>query len=127
MDRLERILVRLGADGGGEARAAVLTARGWIEWCRGRGSFADALFARPLRSARVPAGGTAGGTGPARDPLRLGGQAGRRLAEVRAGRRLSRCGGQTLPAGPGRVEGADPENRETMVAETRLGPCIKCG
>ena len=22
--------------------------------------------------------------------------------------------------------GADPENRETMVAETRLGPCIKC-
>jgi hypothetical protein len=21
-----------------------LTARGWIEWCRGKGSFADALF-----------------------------------------------------------------------------------
>jgi hypothetical protein len=22
--------------------------------------------------------------------------------------------------------GTDPENRETMVAETRLGPCIEC-
>lgn len=41
---LDRILVRLGTCGGGEARAAALTARGWIEWCRGRGSFADALF-----------------------------------------------------------------------------------
>ena len=44
MGRLERVLVLLGRDGGGEARAACLTARGWIEWCRGRGSFADALF-----------------------------------------------------------------------------------
>lgn len=42
---LEGTLVRLGNSGGGEARAAALTARGWIEWCRGRGSFADALFA----------------------------------------------------------------------------------
>ncbi|MET3811134.1 DUF4192 family protein [Arthrobacter sp. UYEF3] len=41
---LDRVLVRLGDCGGGEARAASLTARGWIEWCRGRGSFADALF-----------------------------------------------------------------------------------
>ncbi|MCU1531696.1 MAG: hypothetical protein JWO49_1267 [Arthrobacter sp.] len=44
MAKLERILVELGGDGGGEARAAALTARGWIEWCRGKGSFADALF-----------------------------------------------------------------------------------
>jgi hypothetical protein len=44
MGRLERVLVLLGRDGGGEARAACLTARGWIEWCRGKGSFADALF-----------------------------------------------------------------------------------
>ncbi|MCX6499791.1 MAG: DUF4192 family protein [Arthrobacter sp.] len=41
---LDRVLVQLGDCGGGEARAASLTARGWIEWCRGRGSFADALF-----------------------------------------------------------------------------------
>lgn len=44
MGKLERVLVKLGGDGGGEARAASLTARGWIEWCRGKGSFADALF-----------------------------------------------------------------------------------
>ncbi|WP_427132478.1 DUF4192 family protein [Pseudarthrobacter sp. S9] len=44
MVKLERVLVQLGGDGGAEARAASLTARGWIEWCRGRGSFADALF-----------------------------------------------------------------------------------
>lgn len=42
--QLDRVLARLGDCGGGEARAAALTARGWIEWCRGRGSFADALF-----------------------------------------------------------------------------------
>ncbi|MDQ0756753.1 DUF4192 family protein [Arthrobacter sp. B3I4] len=41
---LDRILLRLNDCGGGEARAAGLTARGWIEWCRGRGSYADALF-----------------------------------------------------------------------------------
>jgi hypothetical protein len=43
---LERILVQLGEAGGGEAAAAALTGRGWIEWCRGKGSFADALFSR---------------------------------------------------------------------------------
>lgn len=42
---LDRVLRQLGNCGGGEARAAALTARGWIEWCRGRGSFADALYA----------------------------------------------------------------------------------
>ena len=44
MGRLERILVFLDGDGGDESRAAGLAARGWIEWCRGKGSFADALF-----------------------------------------------------------------------------------
>jgi hypothetical protein len=44
MGRLERILVLLDGDGGDESRAAGLAARGWIEWCRGKGSFADALF-----------------------------------------------------------------------------------
>jgi hypothetical protein len=42
---LERILVQLG-EAGGEAAAAALTGRGWIEWCRGKGSFAHALFSR---------------------------------------------------------------------------------
>jgi hypothetical protein len=42
---LDRILVQLG-ESGGEAGAAALTGRGWIEWCRGKGSFADALFNR---------------------------------------------------------------------------------
>ncbi len=42
--RLDQLLAWLGDCGGGEARAAALTARGWIEWCRGRGSFAAALF-----------------------------------------------------------------------------------
>jgi hypothetical protein len=41
---LDRVLLGLNDCGVGEARAAGLTARGWIEWCRGRGSFADALF-----------------------------------------------------------------------------------
>ncbi|MDI3213318.1 DUF4192 family protein [Arthrobacter sp. AL12] len=45
MARLDRVLEQLGA-AGGEAGAAALTGRGWIEWCRGKGSFADALFRR---------------------------------------------------------------------------------
>jgi hypothetical protein len=44
MRSLERALQQLGASGGGEAGAAALTGRGWIEWCRGRGSFARALL-----------------------------------------------------------------------------------
>ena len=44
MARLDRVLAQLCADSGPEARAAGLTGRGWIEWCRGRGSIADALF-----------------------------------------------------------------------------------
>jgi hypothetical protein len=46
MRALERVLLQLGQAGGGEAGAAALTGRGWIEWCRGRGSFADALLNR---------------------------------------------------------------------------------
>jgi hypothetical protein len=46
MRALERVLQQLGAAGGGESGAAALTGRGWIEWCRGRGSFAHALLER---------------------------------------------------------------------------------
>ena len=42
---LERVLVQLG-EAGGEAGAAALTGRGWIEWCRGKGSFAHDLFSQ---------------------------------------------------------------------------------
>ncbi|KUM37595.1 DUF4192 family protein [Arthrobacter sp. EPSL27] len=45
MASLERILEQIGV-AGGEAGAAALTGRGWIEWCRGKGSFAHALFSR---------------------------------------------------------------------------------
>jgi hypothetical protein len=48
MRSLEVILRQLGAAGGGEACAATLTGRGWIEWCRGRGSFAHALLDQAL-------------------------------------------------------------------------------
>jgi hypothetical protein len=44
MASLERILEQLGT--AGEAGAAALTGRGWIEWCRGKGSYAHALFSR---------------------------------------------------------------------------------
>ncbi|WLQ05582.1 DUF4192 family protein [Arthrobacter oryzae] len=46
MRALERTLQGIGAAGGGEGGAAALTGRGWIEWCRGRGSFAHALLER---------------------------------------------------------------------------------
>lgn len=69
--RLDRVLLGLNDCGDGEARAAGLTARGWIEWCRGRGSFADALFTAALEE-----------------------QPGYRLAELLAelGRRGTLCG-----------------------------------
>ncbi|WP_426303051.1 DUF4192 domain-containing protein [Arthrobacter sp. R-11] len=44
LDALDRLLEDLAARGGGEARAAALTLRGWIQWCRGSGSSADALL-----------------------------------------------------------------------------------
>jgi hypothetical protein len=47
--RLERVLERLGGLGDGEPTAAAVTARGWIEWCRGRGSYADALYRQALQ------------------------------------------------------------------------------
>lgn len=48
MRTLEGVLLQLGAAGGGEGGAASLTGRGWIEWCRGRGSFAHALLDRAV-------------------------------------------------------------------------------
>ena len=45
---LERVLELLGGLGDGEPTAAAVTARGWIEWCRGRGSYADALYRQAL-------------------------------------------------------------------------------
>ena len=68
---LERVLERLGGLGDGESTAAAVTARGWIEWCRGRGSYADALYCQALQN-----------------------QPGYRLAELLAelGRRGTLCG-----------------------------------
>ena len=47
---LERVLERLGGLGDGESTAAAVTARGWIEWCRVRGSYADALYCQALQN-----------------------------------------------------------------------------
>lgn len=47
LDALDLVLERL-ADLGGPAAAAALTGRGWIAWCRGRGSFAAAYLAEAL-------------------------------------------------------------------------------
>ena len=41
LNNLDRVLEQLAA-GGGQAGAAALTGRGWISWCRGRGSYAAA-------------------------------------------------------------------------------------
>jgi hypothetical protein len=51
MKRLEGLMRDLSACGGGEAQAAALTANGWIEWCRGRGSFAHASLTRALEAS----------------------------------------------------------------------------
>jgi hypothetical protein len=50
LNRLEGLMVGLSC-GGGEAQAAALTAAGWIEWCRGRGSFAHASLTRALEAS----------------------------------------------------------------------------
>ncbi|MBT2549407.1 DUF4192 family protein [Arthrobacter sp. ISL-65] len=50
LKRLEGLMVELSC-GGGEAQAAALTATGWIEWCRGRGSFAHASLTRALEAS----------------------------------------------------------------------------
>jgi hypothetical protein len=49
MGSLEQVLRMLGALGGGESTAAAVTVRGWIEWCRGRGSYADVLYRQALQ------------------------------------------------------------------------------
>ncbi|MDQ0028885.1 DUF4192 domain-containing protein [Arthrobacter bambusae] len=41
---LDQVLAMLSRRGGGEARAATLTIRGWIQWCQGSGSFAHEFF-----------------------------------------------------------------------------------
>ena len=43
---LDQVLATLSRLGGGEARAAMLTIRGWIQWCRGSGSFAHELLSQ---------------------------------------------------------------------------------
>ncbi|UKA56050.1 DUF4192 domain-containing protein [Arthrobacter sp. FW305-BF8] len=50
LNRLEGLMEELSC-GGGEAQAAALTAAGWIEWCRGRGSFAHASLTRALEAS----------------------------------------------------------------------------
>lgn len=47
LNSLDLVLEQLSA-AGGQAGAAALTGRGWIAWCRGRGSYAAAFLARAL-------------------------------------------------------------------------------
>ena len=47
LDRLDRVFEQLAALGGQPA-AAALTGRGWISWCRGRGSYAAAYLGQAL-------------------------------------------------------------------------------
>lgn len=47
LDALDSIFLQLAASGG-RAGAASLTGRGWIAWCRGRGSFSAAYLAQAL-------------------------------------------------------------------------------
>jgi hypothetical protein len=47
LNSLDLVLEQLSA-AGGQAAAAALTGRGWIAWCRGRGSYAAAFLARAL-------------------------------------------------------------------------------
>lgn len=46
MTRLDQVMATLSRRGGGEARAATLTIRGWMQWCRGSGSFAHELLSQ---------------------------------------------------------------------------------
>ncbi|MFJ6026516.1 DUF4192 domain-containing protein [Pseudarthrobacter sp. NPDC092424] len=50
MEALDAVLEQLAAFGG-PAAAASLTGRGWIAWCRGRGSYAAAYFKQSLEIA----------------------------------------------------------------------------
>lgn len=47
MNNLDHVLELLAA-GGGQAAAAALSGRGWISWCRGRGSYAAAHLGQAL-------------------------------------------------------------------------------
>lgn len=51
MKSLEDVMLHLVACGPGEAEAAAWTSKGWIEWCRGRGSFAHASLSKALAAA----------------------------------------------------------------------------
>lgn len=48
LDRLDSVLEQLAAPGG-RAAAAALTVRGWVAWCRGRGSYAAAYLGEALQ------------------------------------------------------------------------------
>ena len=47
LDALDRVLGHVAAPGG-QAAAAALTIRGWVAWCRGRGSYAAAHLGQAL-------------------------------------------------------------------------------
>ncbi|MDP5226166.1 MULTISPECIES: DUF4192 family protein [Arthrobacter] len=49
MDRFAEVLGRLRRETGDGTTAAVLTALGWVEWCRGRGTHASAVLRRAAR------------------------------------------------------------------------------
>ncbi|MFP5313641.1 MAG: DUF4192 family protein, partial [Actinomycetes bacterium] len=49
LDNLDRILAELAVPGG-PAAAAPLTLRGWVAWCRGRGSYAADYFRQALEA-----------------------------------------------------------------------------
>lgn len=49
LDALDLVFQQLAA-AGGAAGAAVMTGRGWIAWCRGRGSYAGAFLVQALES-----------------------------------------------------------------------------
>jgi hypothetical protein len=51
LKRLAGLMAELSSLGGGQAQAAALTTTGWIEWCRGRGSFAHASLTRALKAS----------------------------------------------------------------------------
>jgi hypothetical protein len=48
LDMLDRVLEQLAAPGG-RAAAAALTGRGWVAWCRGRGSYSAAYLGEALQ------------------------------------------------------------------------------
>jgi hypothetical protein len=51
LHRLDSVLEQL-SPWGGQAAAAALTGRGWISWCRGRGSYAAAFLGKALEEEK---------------------------------------------------------------------------